>query len=129
MATKNTGYINVDELMPHVTIEQVAAYYGVALPELKAAGDEIRTKCFLNCGNAGETGDRAIAIKAGDPVKPWRCHHYGCNRGGNLVSLCDFLKGGQHADGRPRGSRFKEIAASKTSNRSSHRKRPAMFHC
>lgn len=111
MAGKNTGYINVDELMPHVTIEQVAAYYGVALPELKAAGDEIRTKCFLNCGQSDETGDRAIAIKASDPVKRWRCHHYGCNRGGNLVSLCDFLKGGQHADGRPRGSRFKEIAA------------------
>ncbi|MCA9123966.1 MAG: toprim domain-containing protein [Planctomycetaceae bacterium] len=97
--------------MPQVSVEQVAQYYGATLPELKRVGDEIRTKCFLNCGQPEETGDRAIAIKASEPVKPWRCHHYGCNKGGNLVSLCDLLKPGVHSDGRPRGARFKEIAA------------------
>lgn len=109
MARERHGYINVDELMPQVSLEQVAAYYGVPLPELKRVGEEIRTRCFLNCGRTEETGDRALAIRADDPVRRWRCHQYGCGKGGNLVSLCDLLKPG--GDGRPRGDRFKEIAA------------------
>jgi len=30
MPEKNRGFINVDELVPQVTVEQVATYYGVA---------------------------------------------------------------------------------------------------
>jgi len=111
MARGRAGYINVDELMPKISLEQVAAYYGVSLPELIRVGDEIRTRCFLNCGRTCETGDRALAIKADDPVKRWRCHQYDCGKGGNLVSMCDLLKAGTHSEGRPRGQRFKEIAA------------------
>ena len=96
--------------MPQLSIEQVAAFYGVALPELKRIGDEIRCQCFLNCGKSEGTGDRALAIKADDPAKKWQCHQYGCGRGGNLVSLCDFLKPGENMAGRPRGERFKSIA-------------------
>lgn len=96
--------------MPQISIEQVATFYGVALPELKRVGDEIRCQCFLNCGRSEETGDRALAIKVTDPAKKWQCHQYGCGRGGNLVSLCDFLKPGENMGGRPRGERFKAIA-------------------
>ncbi len=111
MARQRHGYINVDELLPQVTLEQVAAYYAAPLPDLKRVGEEVRTRCFLLCGRRGETGDRALAIKVGDPVKRWRCHQYGCGKGGNLVSLCDLLKPGGNGEGRPRGERFKEIAA------------------
>lgn len=111
VSSERPRYINVDELMPQVSLEQAAAYYGVQLPELKRLGDEIRTRCFLNCGVAEQTGDRALAIRADHPAKQWKCHQYGCGRGGNLVSLCDLLKPGPHSDGRPRGDRFKEIAA------------------
>lgn len=97
--------------MPQVSLEQAAAFYGVSLPELHRTAEEIRSRCFLNCGHDGQTGDRALAIKADDPVKRWRCHQYGCGKGGNLVSLCDLMKPGACADGRPRGQRFKEIAA------------------
>jgi len=111
MGRERTGYVNVDQLMREVTLEQVAAYYGAELPELKRIGKEVRTKCFLACGRTEETGDRALAIQVDHPAKIWRCHHYGCGRGGNLVSLCDFLKPGQNAEGKPRGGRFKEILA------------------
>ncbi len=104
------GFINVDELMPQVSVEQVANYYGVALPHLKKVGAETRTACFLNCGKQTPTGDRALAIQADDPAKKWHCHQYGCGKGGNLVSLCDLMKPGTNAAGRPRGERFKEIA-------------------
>jgi hypothetical protein len=52
-----------------------------------------------------------LAIRAEEPTKPWRCHQYGCGKGGNLVGLCDLLKPGANAGGRARGERFKEIAA------------------
>src|SRR5688572_16589624 len=110
MSTEKRAFINVDELMPQISLEQAALYYGVALPELKRVGNETRTACFLNCAKKEATGDRAIAIQAEDPAKKWHCHQYGCGKGGNLVSLCDLMKPGPNALGRPRGDRFKDIA-------------------
>ncbi len=97
--------------MGEVPFERVPAFYGVPLPEIRRIGSEIRMACFLNCGRQAETGDRALAVQVDHPAKLWRCHHKGCGRGGNLVSLCDYLKPGQHSDGRPRGERFKAIIA------------------
>jgi len=103
-------FINVDELVPQIEVEQAARYYGCTMGEVKRAGDEIRTKCFLNCGKDHETGHRALAIKADEPKKPFYCHEYGCGKKGNLVGLCDLMKPGENAGGRPRGDRFKAIA-------------------
>jgi hypothetical protein len=97
--------------MPRIGLEQVAHFYGVSLPELHRVGAETRARCFLSCGRTKETGDRVLAIQENDPAKKWKCHEYGCGKGGNMVSLCDLLKGGESAGGRPRGERFKEIAA------------------
>lgn len=111
MGRERAGFVNVENLVAQVSVEQAAAYYGVALPELRRVGDEIRTRCFLACGRAHETGERAISIQANHPAKIWRCHEAGCGRGGNLVSLCDLMKPGEHMDGKPRGGRFKGILA------------------
>jgi hypothetical protein len=56
------GFINVDELMPQITVEQAVNFYNVPLPDLKKIGSETRTACFLNCGKKTPTGDRALAI-------------------------------------------------------------------
>ncbi len=111
MPPEKKSFVNVDELMPQVSVEQVAAYYSVPLPELHRIGKETRSRCFLNCGRTCETGDRVLAIQADHPAKQWKCHQYECGKGGNLISLCDLLKPGANAGGRPRGDRFKEIAA------------------
>ncbi len=111
MAPEKKTFINVDELMPQLSVENVASFYGVPLPELHKVGSETRVRCFLNCGKNQETGDRAMAIQHDHPAKQWHCHQYGCGKGGNLVSLCDLLKPGDPAGGRPRGERFKAIAA------------------
>lgn len=95
--------------MERVSLDQVLAFYGVAVPEMKRVGNEIRTRCFLLCGRHQETGERAIAIQADHPAKVWRCFEVGCGKSGNLVSLCDFLKPGENGGGRPRGERFKAI--------------------
>jgi hypothetical protein len=105
------GFVNVEELMRQVSLEKAAEFYRVDLPDIRRTGDEIRMRCFLNCGRAEETGDRAISIQLEHPAKIWRCHQQGCGRGGNLVSLCDLMKPGPHADGKPRGERFKAIIA------------------
>src|SRR5687767_14013395 len=103
---KKSSFVNVDELLPQVTLEHATAFYGTALPELHRVGSETRTRCFLACGRTQETGDRVLAIQEGHPAKQWHCHQYGCGKGGNLVSLCDLLKPGASAGGRPRGDRF-----------------------
>ena len=96
--------------MAQVTLEQAASYYGVVLPEIvQRVGNEVRMRCFLNCGRKEETGQRALAIQADHKAKIWRCFESGCGRGGNLVSLCDLMKPGEHAEGKPRGERFKAI--------------------
>lgn len=109
MDRPRSGFVNIDELMAQVSLDQVAGFYGVELPELHRTGEEVRTRCFLNCGQGEQTGDRALAIKIEHPAKQWRCHQYGCGRGGNVVSLCDLLKPGTNMNGRPRGERFKAI--------------------
>lgn len=97
--------------MPQVSLEQAADFYGLVLPHLKRVGAETRSACFLTCGKVAETGDRALAIQTEDPARKWKCHQYGCGKGGNFISLIDLLKPGQSGGGRPRGERFKEIAA------------------
>lgn len=106
----NTGFVRVDDLLPQVSLEQVAAYYGVELPELKRTGDEIRTRCFLNCGRTEPTSDRALAIQAETAGKVWRCFAQGCHHAGNLLGILDLLAPGEHMHGKPRGERFKELA-------------------
>src|SRR5947209_8409819 len=105
MSPEKKSFINVDELMPGISLEQATRFYNVELPELHHIGSETRARCFLLCGRTQETGDRALAIQTGDPAKKWKCHQYGCGKGGNLVSLCDLMKSGAGAGGRPRGER------------------------
>ena len=95
MPAEKKSFINVDELMPRVGVEQAAAYYGAALPELKRVGAEVRTRCFLNCGRTCETGDRVLAIQAEHAARQWKCFHGGCGKSGNLIALCDLLKPGK----------------------------------
>ena len=110
MPAEKKSFINVDELMLRVGVEQATAYYGAVLPELKRVGAEVRTRCFLQCGRTCETGDRVLAIQAEHAAKQWKCFHGGCGKSGNLIALCDLLKPGENAGGRPRGERFKQIA-------------------
>jgi hypothetical protein len=111
MAKERSGFVDVDALMREASFEQVLAHFDVPLTDIHRVGGEIRIRCMLNCGRTEETGNRAIAIQADHPAKLWRCFHAGCGRGGNLVSLLDYLLPGQHSDGRPRGERFRQAIA------------------
>ena len=103
MAERKSGFVEIDQLQEQIDWETVWRFYGVDPGEVHRTGKEIRTKCFLNCGKTEETGDRAMAFDTTAPR--WRCHQYGCGKGGNMVSLCGLIKHGPDAL-RPRGSQF-----------------------
>src|SRR5438067_12808427 len=109
-AEKPSSFVNVDELMPRITLEQVVAFYGMTLPELRQVGSETRSRCFLVCGRQCETGDRALAIQTDHEAKQWVCHQQGRGKGGNLVSLCVLLQPGTNAGRRPRAQQHKDVA-------------------
>lgn len=111
MPPEKSRFIDVDKLLAHVSLERAAAFYGVELPDLKRVGSAIRARCFLACGKPAGTGDRALSIQADDPAKAWRCFQTSCGKSGNMVGLCDLMKPGANAGGKPRGDRFKALAA------------------
>jgi hypothetical protein len=74
MSSEKKSFVNVDELMPKVSLEQATTFYGVPLPELRQIGTETRSRCFLQCGRTTETGDRALAIQTDHPARQWTCH-------------------------------------------------------
>ena len=127
MNREKSGFINIEELMAQVSLERAVSYYGITMPEIRRIGTEVRTRCFLTCGRHAETGDRALAIQPDHPAKIWRCHEAGCGRGGNLVSLCDLMKPGDNAGGKPRGERFKAILRDLQAMAAGHA--PSTEHC
>lgn len=110
MTNRNSSFVKIDELQAAVDIETACRFYGVDPGPLERVGKDIRTQCFLNCGKTEETGNRAIAIDSQSEVKRWRCHQYGCGKGGNLVTMCDLMKPGENFGGKqPKGNRFIEL--------------------
>jgi len=101
------GFIDVDKISEQLTVEQVAAYFGVSGDAITRSSTECRTRCFLQCGKTHETGDRALAIQAEHAAKVWKCHDYDCGKQGNLVSLVSLAMG---LAARPRGEDFKTVA-------------------
>lgn len=88
MTLERKSFINVDELMPKVKLEQAAAYYGVQLPDLRQVGAETRTRCFLACGRTCETGDRVLAIQSDHPANRRRLTarmRFGCSSLGSCA--------------------------------------------
>jgi hypothetical protein len=41
---KKSPFVNVDEIMPKISLEQAAAFYGAELPELRRVGSEARSR-------------------------------------------------------------------------------------
>lgn len=110
MGKRKSSFVQIDDLQAQIDIETACRFYGVDPGPLERVGKDIRTRCFLNCGKTEETGNRAIAIDPESPVKRWRCHQYGCGKGGNLVTMCDLMKAGDNFGGKqPNGSRFIDI--------------------
>jgi len=104
---KNSDYFDVDKVAAQSDAAQrVARYFGVSEDDMHLKGKELRTCCFLQCGKKSPTGDRVLAIQVAHAAKIWKCHSYGCDKQGNLVSLVSLAMG--HSV-RPRGEEFKAV--------------------
>jgi 5S rRNA maturation endonuclease (ribonuclease M5) len=110
-AKRSSNYVDVDALVRSLSVDQVAEHFGVDLSAAKRIGNEIRTRCFLVCQHAGESGDRSLAIETASGAMKWKCHHYPCQREGNGVKLVDNLLNGDNGDDKPTGERFKAVLA------------------
>jgi len=112
MSEKPRKHIDVDSLQQQVTVERLASYYGVTLPEGFGSDGEQRMACpCQDC--QGHSDTRSVSINVSDPYKRWKCHreNYGCGAQGNLVTLAYCLKhGAMPAGGKPRGREFFAIA-------------------
>ena len=112
MSEKPQKHIDVDSLQQQVTVDQLARYYGVQLPEHFGTTGEQRMPC--PCHDCqGNSDMRSVSINLSDPFKRWKCHRegYGCGAQGNLVTLAYcFKQGAMPAGGKPRGREFFAIA-------------------
>lgn len=106
---KHPSYIDVDSLLPQVTPQQAAAYYGFPLPE-SSSDRELRLACPFNCSDRTDN-PRAIAVSLTQAANPLTCHQYQCGVRGNLLTLMFAMKHGRlPTGGRLKGSDFKEMA-------------------
>ena len=46
MNREKSGFINIEELIAQVSLEQAVSYYGITMPEIRHIGTEVRTRAF-----------------------------------------------------------------------------------
>ena len=75
MSVEKRSFVNVDELLPQITLEQAANFYGVHLPELKRIGAETRPRVS------------SLAARPKRPATgPWRSSATIRPRNGNAIN-------------------------------------------
>jgi 5S rRNA maturation endonuclease (ribonuclease M5) len=112
MPEKKEGWIDVQELMPRVSVQEIAAYFRFELGETFGGSGEQRTRCpVASCDGNGDY--RSVSINVDDPKGRWKCHRsgYGCGAQGDKLTLAHCMKHGAMPSGNKlKGSAFREIA-------------------
>ena len=104
MAERKEGWIDVQELLPRISIHEIAAYYRFDLGEMFGSSGEQRTRCPVTACD-GHNDYRSVSINVTDAKGPWKCHRsgYGCGAQGDKLTLAHCMKQGErplHAAGR-----------------------------
>ena len=81
--SKESPYIDVDQLLSAATLRDAAASYGFEIMEGK--NGEARISCPFACEHAS---GKPISINVELPDKPFLCHAYQCGVRGNLLDNC-----------------------------------------
>lgn len=112
MVDKKEGWIDVSELMPRVSIHDIAAHFRFELGETFGSSGEQRTRCpVVACD--GHDDFRSASIKTDDPKGKWKCHRsgYGCGGQGDKLTLIHVLETGAMPTGKLIGQDFRKAAA------------------
>lgn len=112
MTVEKQPWIDVQELMPRVSIHEIAAYYRFDLGETFGNSGEQRTRCpVVACD--GHDDNRSVSINVDDPKGRWKCHRsgYGCGAQGDKLTLAHTMKhGAMPHGGKLTGAAFRTIA-------------------
>lgn len=115
---RSRGYIDVDELQAHTSLEEAAAKCGVTI-EVKGNGAEQRIDCPFAC-DGDHSGRKEVAINIENAQKIFQCHAYACGFKGNMLTLMHaWATGRKPTGGKLKGEEFqrvKKILAGKVSN-------------
>ncbi|MEM9354716.1 MAG: toprim domain-containing protein [Pseudomonadota bacterium] len=112
MPPEKRRLIDIDDIQQRLTVEQVASFYGFALPPNFGDSGEQRMSCpCQDC--TGKDDDNSVSINVSDPMRRWKCHReqYGCGAQGRLVMLAYCMKhGSMPPSGKLAGDAFLDIA-------------------
>jgi len=112
MPIEKQPWIDVQELLPRISIHEIAAYYRFDLGETFGSSGEQRTRCPVTACD-GHNDFRSISINVSDVKEPWKCHRsgYGCGAQGDKLTLAHCMKvGAMPTGGKLTGSAFRAIA-------------------
>jgi hypothetical protein len=111
MVEKKEGWIDVNEIMPRVSIHDIAAYFRFDLGETFGSSGEQRTRCpVVACD--GHDDYRSVSVNVSDPKGRWKCHRsgYGCGAQGDKLTLIHCLETGSMPAGKLSGQDFRHAA-------------------
>jgi hypothetical protein len=108
---KEAGWIDVGELMPRVSVHQIAAYFRFDLGETFGSSGEQRTRCPVTSCD-GHDDFRSVSINVDDHKGPWKCHRagYGCGAQGDKLVFIHCLETGSMPHGKLTGQEFLHAA-------------------
>ena len=111
MSEKKDGWIDIADLMPRVSVHQIAAYYRFDLGDLFGSSGEQRTRCPVTSCD-GHDDFRSVSVNVSDDKGKWKCHRsgYGCGAQGDKLTLIHCLENGSMPNGKLTGRDFKKAA-------------------
>ena len=112
MVERKKGWIDVNELMPRVSIHDIAMYFRFDLGATFGITGEQRTRCpVASCD--GHNDFRSVSVNLNSEKGTWKCHRggYGCGGQGDKLTFAYCLEhGGMPPGGRLKGDAFVQTA-------------------
>ena len=112
MVEQKKGWIEVGELLPQVSVHEIAAYFRFDLGETFGSTGEQRTRCPVTSCD-GHEDYRSVSINMDDEKGRWKCHRsgYGCGGAGDKLTFIHCLAtGGMPTGGKLTGRDFRSAA-------------------
>lgn len=102
------NYVDVDTFQRNRSLDGAAALCGVKL-DVTGSGGNVRIDCPFGC-EGDHASKREIAVDTQNAAKQWKCHAYGCEMRGNLLTLMyGWLNGKRPSTEKLRGAEFNEV--------------------
>lgn len=111
MVDRKEAWIDVAELLPRVSIHDIAAYFRFDLGETFGSSGEQRTRCPVSACD-GHDDFRSASVNVSDEKGRWKCHRsgYGCGGQGDKLTFIHCLETGSMPTSKLTGQEFRNAA-------------------